>query len=243
MQTQIAALAPASMSVHFLEASTPANSTEYLPPMPFVKKDGENRKAICCARSHIRAMEYASRPGMPTFSVILEDDAALHKTQFFNTVKEVIAKWDTHVAAHKDKYVSLGWIPSSPFEEYVHRPVVGQLACRFGSRLLNGFYVVGLQAYLVRRNDMWTYGINFDFPTYLQLRDHVRSLRAHDIPADDLVIHIDHYLPRMLGQSVVFPPAAVESGMDSLLGHANAVYWHHFFRGREAMKDDYMTYG
>lgn len=241
MEAQFAALAPAGIPVHYLEASTPENSSDYLPKEPFAEKDAEKRKAICCARSHIRAMEYASRPGMPPFSVILEDDAALHKTQFFNTVKELIAKWDTYIAPQKDKYVSLGWIPSSPFEEYVRRPAVGELACRFGSKLLNGFYVVGLQAYLVRREDMWTYGVNFDFPTYVQLRDHVRSLRAHDIPADDLVIHVDHFLPRMLGQSVVFPPVAIETGMDSMLGHTNAIYWKHFFRGREAMKDDYYS--
>jgi GR25 family glycosyltransferase involved in LPS biosynthesis len=239
MEAQFAALRP-GVPIHFLEASTPANSADYLPKEPFAEKDAEKRLALCCARSHIRAMEFAGRPESPPFSVILEDDVALHKTQFFNTVKEVITLWSTRVAPRKNRYVSLGWIPSSPFEEYVKRPSVCELKCVFGSSLQDGAYIVGMQAYLVRREDMWNYGINFEFPTYLQLRDHVRRLRVVDMKEDDEVIHIDHYLPRMLGQSVVFPPVAIETNVSSSLGHSNYIYWHHYFKDREAMKDDFL---
>ena len=39
-------------------------------------------KVVCCARSHLRAIEYACREDASEYSVICEDDIAVHKTQF-----------------------------------------------------------------------------------------------------------------------------------------------------------------
>jgi len=99
--------------IYYLEASTPENSEEYFTDTFLEKKD---IKCICCAKSHCRAIEYAAKDNSPEYSIILEDDAAFHKTDFIAIIQEIISNWEKYFS--NCDYISLGWIPCSPYDSY-----------------------------------------------------------------------------------------------------------------------------
>jgi hypothetical protein len=99
--------------VHYLEASTPENSESYFPP----GISHRDKRHMCCARSHNRAVHYASQDISTQFSVIVEDDVGFHKTEFERTIKELAGRW-TEVEALNRHAVALGWIPEHNYKDY-----------------------------------------------------------------------------------------------------------------------------
>jgi hypothetical protein len=225
-----------TVPIHFLEPTVISNSQEYLPK----GLSTITLKNICCARAHLRAIEYASFPDSPEFTVIIEDDVAMHKTQFLHSIEEIIANWKTLI--EPDKMASLGWLPFKNYGAYADCKSVGSLKCVPGSKVMKTFYAFGTQSYIVRKRDVAPLIKHIIHPTYEQLKTHLRSLNLTIITNDDF-IDIDTYLNVILGQAVVFPQMAIEREVASSLGHGNGVrHWDVFFKDYECLKNNYITF-
>jgi hypothetical protein len=225
-----------TVPIRFLEPSLISNSQDYLPTGLSTYK----LKILCCSRDHLRAIEYAAFPDSPEFTVIFEDDVAMHKTQFLHSLEEIIANWETLVAPNK--MASLGWIPCNNYKAYINYDSAGSLKCILGSKLINNIYFPGLQSYIVRKRDVAPLIKDIIHPTYEKLKEHLTSLNIRDLKCFDFTT-IDDYLNRMLGQSAVFPPMAIERDVPSLIGNSNETnHWGVFFKDYECLKNDYITF-
>jgi hypothetical protein len=223
----------------FLESpSTIANSSDYLPKHV---NDRNILIQICVGLSHLRALEAACKPDAPEFSVICEDDVALHKTQFINGIEEIISNWDTHIAP--DKLASIGWVPCNNYEKYIQASSSRTLKCVLGSKILHDRFVPGLQAYIVRKKDILPLIKHFIHPTFDIFKEHINSIHFPELPKNNSLIAIDNCVNKMLGQAVVFPPLAIEQVTPSLIGHDNVnVYWNVFFKDYECIKKNYYSF-
>jgi hypothetical protein len=224
--------------LQFLESpSLISNSQDYLP------KDITNSnilKIICCSRDHLRAIEIASKEDSPEFTVICEDDIAVHKTQFENGINEIITNWDTHIAPNK--MASIGWVPCKNYSTYLPVQSKHTLKCVLGTKLLIDRFVPGTQAYIVRKKDMQSIVNHLIHPTFDQFKTHILSQNFPDLPKDSNITTIDMYINRILGQVVVFPPLVVEQDTSSLIGHNNTTdYWNVFFKDYESIKKNYYS--
>jgi hypothetical protein len=225
-----------TVPIRFLEPSLISNSQDYLPKdLPI-----NVLRTICCSRDHLRAIEYAAFPDSPEFTVIFEDDVALHKTQFLHSIEEVIANWKTLI--EPDKMASLGWVPCKNYGAYASHESEGSLKCVPGSMIVKTLYAPGTQSYIVRKRDVVPIIKHIIHPTYEQLKIHLRSLNMAFI-ADVDYIAIDEYLNRILGQALIIPPMAIEREVPSLIGHNNVVrHWDVFFKDYECLKNNYITF-
>jgi GR25 family glycosyltransferase involved in LPS biosynthesis len=224
--------------IHFLQnPATLSNSKDYLP------QDGNNEthKVMCCARSHIRALEYACDDKSPEFTIIFEDDVALHKYQFTNAVREIITQWDTLI--YPKKMASIGWIPLNNYSKYTNIESPRSLKCIDGSKFLD-LFVYGMQAYIVRKRDILPLIKHFVHPTFVEMRDHINSMKFTDLPENYEMIACDGYINKILGQTVVFPPLCIEQVTTSTLGHDNwnPEIWNNFFKNYTSIKSNYYSF-
>lgn len=224
--------------LHFLEnPATLLNSQDYFPND---LKDEYLMKAICCSRSHLRAIEYACREDASEFSVIFEDDIGVHKTQFINGIEEIISTWDTCVSP--DRIASIGWVPCNNYQTYLNAPSNHTLKCILGSKILHDRYAPGLQAYIIRKKDILPFVKHLIKPTLEELRTSLHSLHFPNLPKDDTLIATDSFLNRIFGQAIVFPPIVIEQQFQSLIGHNNGqLYWNNFFKDYECIKNNYYS--
>lgn len=224
--------------IQFLESpSLVSNSQDYLPKYI---DDKNTLKVLCCARSHLRAIESACKEDAPEFTVICEDDIAVHKTQFINGIEEIIANWDTHIAP--DKMASIGWVPCNNYSSYIPVESKYTLKCVLGSKILHDRYAPGLQAYIVRKKDILPIVSHLIHPTFDQFKAHILSMNFPDLSKYSDMFAIDVYINRILGQAIMFPPLAVEQDTPSLIGHNNTnLYWNKFFKDYESIKKNYYS--
>jgi hypothetical protein len=225
--------------LYFLhDVSLISNSQSYLPDSI---TDKNKLKIICCSRDHLRAIEYACNETSPEFSIICEDDIALHKTQLVNGIEEIIANWDTMIAP--DKMASIGWIPCNNYATYLSAESKHTMKCVLGSKILHDRFAPGTQAYIVRKKDMIPLVKHFIHPTFEQFKAHIQSLNFPDLEKTSDMIPIDMYINRILGQALIFPPLIIEQDTPSLIGHSNTThYWNVFFKDYEAIKKNYYTF-
>lgn len=229
-----------TIPIHYLEATTPSNAADYLPPDCTEKQ----KRNLCCTRSHIRALAYAGRDESPEFTVILEDDVALHKTAFQAAVFELIAKWDTMIRPHSSM-VSLGWIPCRPFEAYSRNASIGSLDCVSDSKI-SLIFAPGLQAYLIPKAVAKECSAILDQPTTALVKDaiqqSIRDKRFTFLTPDVDDKTSDMFFNRMMSQCVIIPPLAIEQPVASMLEHHNEqVYWNNFFKGAEHLRETYWS--
>ena len=224
--------------LQFLESpSLVSNSQDYLPKYI---TDKNTLKIICCSRDHLRAIEQASKEDAPEFTVICEDDIAVHKTQFINGIEEIIANWDTHIAP--DKMASIGWVPCNNYSSYLSAESKHTLKCVLGSKILQDRFAPGTQAYIVRKKDMLPLVKHIIHPTFDQFKAHILSMNFPYLSKDSDMISIDIYINRILGQALIFPLFAVEQDTPSLIGHNNTtLYWNNFFKDYESIKKNYYS--
>lgn len=220
--------------VYFLTASTPDTLDDYTPSSyPSVMK-----RTIACAHSHLRALQYAGLDSSPEFSVIFEDDVALHKKGFINTVLELQKNWTTVINNHKNSIVSLGWIPCSNYDSYTSAPSLYAIKSAPTHKIMRDRYIVGLQSYMVPKrvaNDCAKLFLKENYQGYLS---HAKKF----FNTDESFIAIDFLLPRYFSMLFTFPPLVIEQPLCSSLGHDNIVdYWSRFFDGYEHLKDDYWS--
>ena len=225
--------------LHFIQnPSLVSNSEDYLPS---TINDKNTLKILCCSRDHLRAIQQACNDDAPEFSIICEDDIAIHKTQFINGIHEIIENWDTWIAP--DKMASIGWVPCNNYQTYLPAVSKHTMKCVLGSKILHDRFVPGTQAYIIRKKDVLPLVKHLIHPTFDQMYKHLHSLNFKDLPKDNKLIAIDMYINLILGQAVVFPPLVIEQDSPSLIGHNNTVhYWNVFFKNYEATKQNYYSF-
>ena len=106
------------------------------------------RRTILSTRSHICAIELAGKETSPEFTLILEDDVALHKTEFKSTLADIVNNFDTLVKPHSN-VLSLGWIPIYNYSNYVERKSDYPLGDKHKLLLV---LTPGTQAYLIKKD-------------------------------------------------------------------------------------------
>jgi hypothetical protein len=220
--------------VYFLQGFTSSTSTDYIPSNISIS----DQRIICCTRSHLHALEYACNENSPQFSLIIEDDAAFHKTQLENAICEIIDRWDTDISPNK--MVSFGWVPMSNYSKYDETFCEKTLKCISESKILVDRFCIGLQGYLVRKQDIKPLLDIFIQPTFNNLVDIVIEQKYKYITNRSDITTADILIPRILGQSTIFPPVIVEYTSNSMLGHSNEIeHWFRFFKNYEYMRNNY----
>jgi len=235
-----------AVNVHYLEASMIHNSKDYLHGY----NDETNFKYICCARSHIRALEYATNSkGVYDFSIILEDDVALYKEGFLALIEEIIGNWHEY-GIHK--MMSIGWIPARDVDYSkfltINRKYT-ELTAVPGTKVTHRYYLGGTQGYIVKNTDI-PYMEYLLQPTYIEFCNKMKSCQQYiDVykkfcvrSIEQEIVSIDTYLNILFNQAVVFPPLVIEQEVPSLLGHENSVCWKVFFKNYESERTKYMFY-
>jgi hypothetical protein len=225
--------------VIFLEASTPSNSEEYIKG---IEKEYD-QKVACCLKSHIEALKVAAEDSSTDFTIVLEDDVSFHKTQFLNMIEEIIAGWNEKML-YDTKIMSIGWVPLNNCSHYINMESNLVNKCILGSKVLNTFKAVGLQAYIVKNTDMKEKIDLLIKKSYLELHGILQKLvkekssKNPNLNVD--VIPSDYSLNWIFDQSVLFPPIAIEQCITTTIGNHNRPAWDKFFKDYEALKDDYM---
>ncbi len=235
------------LNIYYLDASTPSNSKDYLNGFSNDnyndKKTGRLSfeticKTACCFRSHIRALDYASKSNYD-FSIILEDDVAFYKENFLNLIQELFYKWNEY---ETHKMISIGWVPLSNYEFIKNQPPYKILESIHGTSIRNSIHC-GFQGYIVKNNDI-PYLDYLVQPTLIELYDKLNSIEFKSIlksPSFIFETPVDSYLNFLFKQMIVFPPLVIERDIPSLLGHNNIkYYWSKYFQNYESEREKYM---
>ena len=194
------------------------------------------RRSILSTRSHIRALEIAGQDTSPAFTLILEDDVALHTTEFKTTLLRIMETYDTIVAPHSG-ILSLGWIPCNNYSFY------SQLA---NPSVLNASYTIhqrftpGTQAYLIKRSKAAEYTPLFKHATHRALTAAILAKKHPMITKESQIVVFDDFGTKLLDQCILFPPLVIEQPNTSLIrGTEENPYWAQFFKGHEAVRSRY----
>ena len=235
-----------NVNVHFLEASTVENSKEYIGDY----SKNENYKFVCCARSHIRALKYATESNYD-FSIILEDDVLFYNNNFLNAIEELISNWNLY-STHDYNMISIGWIPTRIYTFFSESPTLFPgLTSISNMRVLHKYLNPGLQGYIVKNSTIVNY-IDYLFqPTinelYQKIITHpniIYNFKQHNRNLLDIenFITIDTYLFFLLKPITLFPHLVIESSLESTLGHTNIEhYWNKLYKNFEIEKTNYFS--
>jgi GR25 family glycosyltransferase involved in LPS biosynthesis len=232
--------------IYYLQASTPENSEEYFMDAPIM--EDKDKKIICCAKSHFRAIEYATRNESTEYSIIIEDDAAFHKTDFLKIIEEIISNWEKHFKyCH---YISLGWVPCNNYHYYesMENKIKIQSISDINNKYVfyNTFYAPGAQCYMVKKHKIKEISQILNKSTFILFKESIRNFMDSKYGTDFeefCYVSVDILLNRMMLFRVLFPPLVIEQkNTISLLGHQNPDIWDIFFKGHEEEMKNYMTY-
>jgi GR25 family glycosyltransferase involved in LPS biosynthesis len=258
IESQFKELDIASEQIHYLDASVIANSQDYLSPTERFTTD--QLKVMCCTRSHLRAIDYALRENSPEFSVILEDDVAMHKTKFISTINHIVDRWGDICSRVNAHMVSIGWVPCNNYSYYLNPPQTMQPSHSIGlssspDALVLHNYGPGMQCYVVSKSDIPTAVIqltscaktifdNFAKQFELCLNADANNYSIKYYNANDYDCYaIDEWLNKMLGAVRMHPMVAIEQDVPSLLNHNNQnSHWKKYFDNYEHIKKEYMTF-
>jgi GR25 family glycosyltransferase involved in LPS biosynthesis len=219
-----------SVPLYFIE---PDDQPSYVP----ASATNEERKVMYCTRSHFKALKFAAKPESPAFSVILEDDVAFHKTDFIPTIHEFIRNWSELMGG--DKMASIGWIPCNNYDSYKSAKGIKTLESIRDSKILNDRFVLGTQAYIVKKDEITPYVNILLQPTYEAYETAVRAQKYPNFEPGCKLIACDVVLPRILGQRILFPPVAIETQTESIIGHTQNVYWNTYFKNHSHLLNSY----
>jgi GR25 family glycosyltransferase involved in LPS biosynthesis len=236
------------LNIYYLDASTPSNSQDYLNGFSNDnyndKKSGNFSfemicKTACCFRSHIRALDYASKSNFD-FSIILEDDVAFYKENFLKLLNELFCNWneyDTH------KMVSIGWVPMHNYEIYFKQQSKYTKLKSVPGTTIHPLLHCGFQGYIVKNNDIH-YLDYLVQPTLIDLYNKLNSVEFKSIFKTISFVFetpVDSYLNFLFNQIFVFPPLVIERDIPSLLDHNNINhYWSKYFQNYESEREKYM---
>ena len=225
--------------VYYLSASIPSNTALYLPD----NIEDYRQRHICCSKSHIRAIEYAARQTSSDVTIVMEDDAALHKTKFIPTVLELLKNWDTIMPADS-QMLSLGWIPLKNFSFYELAKSEHYLKTVNNIKLLSWF-AYGTQAYMVKKTAAQKIYPLINHRTHEELKTYIHSLNNSYIPKDDPIENVDWWMNRLFTQSILFELLVIERREKSIINSPvsnNFQMWDVFFKDYEEQKKNYWSY-
>ena len=219
--------------VTIMDAWVPETSSDWLPNniFPFFQK------LLCCTRSHIKALELANSADAAPFTIIMEDDAALHRTDFVPTVQTILSQWDTLISPAL--MCCAGWIPNGTWTSYQQRPSI-PFTDKYALFASEG---IGLQAYIVKRGTLSSQLAMLVKPTWSNMSDAV--IASHTIPFGQ-VREPDLMLTKVFPQRYIFPPIAIEQSNTTTTivrqQEPNEYYYHPFFKGHESKRLMYWSY-
>lgn len=221
--------------VYYMPASTPENTASYLPK----DTDLQGKRIICCAKSHIRAIEHAAYETATDFSIIMEDDASLHKSLFVPTVIELVTQWDTLL--DKDSLmVSLGWLPCRNYSHYTHQSSSRTISCLPGSKLL-ALFAYGTQAYILKKSTASSIYPIIKKDRLEELKRALLEIKPPHFETDTAITSPDLWLNRLLCQTILFPQVVIEQDTESMLNQSDrhSEIWKKYFTGYESIHREY----
>jgi GR25 family glycosyltransferase involved in LPS biosynthesis len=226
--------------VYYLPASTPENTASYFPES---ETDIKQKRVMCCAKSHIRAIEHAAFETATDFSIIMEDDASLHKSLFVPTVIELVTRWDTLI--EKDSLmVSLGWVPFKNYSHYAKDSVKDIISCLPGSKLLP-LFAFGTQSYILKKSTALTFTPILKKDKWEDLKRTILELNHPQMQKDNIIMAVDCWMNRLLVQTILFPLIVIEQPIESTIDIGAEVWhstlWMDFFKGYETERSKYWT--
>jgi len=225
--------------VIFFSATTIENSEGYLP-----MDETENiQKHICCAKSHIRAIEQAAHEAAPDVTIIIEDDAAFHKTKFVPTVLEILRNWEKVVPANSHM-LSIGWVPMQNYK-YYDNIKTKQKEYLSGYKFLEWF-AYGTQAYMIKKTSAEKVYPILKKGTWIDLKTTILALNHEHIEKNNPIKNVDCWLNRFLVQTIMFPLLVIEQRLPSTI-ELNGGLWHNdiwnrYFEDYEIMQKDYWSF-
>lgn len=225
--------------VYFLQASLPENSTSYLPS----ECSDVEKRTMCCALSHFRAIEQAAFETSPDVTIIMEDDAALHKEKFVPTVLELLRGWETLIP-NDSHMVSLGWTPMKNYSFYEEAKSDKTINCLKDSKILPWF-CYGLMAYMIKRTSALKFYPILKQRTYAELVAAVHKEDNKYIPKENRILNVDDWINRLLIQTAIFPLVVIEQRGLSILNNKTDMYgvlWDTFFKGYEDVRKEYWSF-
>jgi len=219
--------------VTIMDAWVPETSQDWLPKNTFVWF----QKLLCCTRSHIKALELANSIDAAPFTIIMEDDAALHRTDFVPTVQALLSRWDSLVSPAL--MCCAGWIPDGTWTSYQSKSSVPIT----NTHSLFESEGIGLQAYIVKRGTLSSQLKMLVKPTWFEMSNTVTA--SHKIPFGQ-VREPDLMLTKVFPQRYVLPPIAIEQYNTTTTiirqQEPNEYYYHPFFKGHESKRLVYWSY-
>jgi len=215
--------------IKYPKTFTLENSKDYLPEShPYL-----GLKELCCGRSHYHAIEIAARDESPRWTIVIEDDAALHKTAFLPFVTQLMNQWENFNSG--DFYVQLGWIPTSPYNAFV-----SYYGYHKNHIIIPKFGASGMQAYMFDKDVAKKITPILNHNTFAELTE---CLKKYNLPIRENEGCVDLILPFLFKQYAVFPMLAVEQKYESLIGHKNeTLWWEPYFKGVEHLRSSYWSY-
>jgi hypothetical protein len=228
--------------IHYLDASTPQNSEAYFEGSATMNE--HMKKINCCAKSHYRALEHATREDAPEYSIIVEDDATFHQQNFIKVVDEIILNWWVHFNACD--YISLGWVPCNHYNNYKNMQGLKiESISSIDPELcfLSASYFVGLQCYLVRNNEtVANVSRRLNAKKHADYKVELERMMGEKNAIWAKLGAVDHIIPRALKWMVLHPMVVLEEeGAVSLLDHNNDKnHWNAYFKGEEERRKEYV---
>lgn len=220
--------------VYYMNAATIDNSIDYLPSFGYSEQE---KKVICCCRSHLYCLEFACLKSSPEYTIILEDDVAFHKTQLINGIEEIIQRWDSELI--QCGLVSLGWVPIESHDFYAkYKPLI-HLRYGEGSKVLQ-LINSGLQMYIVKKSRIQHIIPYLIHPTFLQMKQVIENYKSQTKNSILNPMVADLFINVIIPPAIVFPPLAIEQQTESTLEHNNwELYWKPYFSHIIKRLDDY----
>jgi GR25 family glycosyltransferase involved in LPS biosynthesis len=220
--------------IYFLKASFPENSQSYLKEE--AEKDGA---AICCTRSHIRAIEHAALDTAADVSIIMEDDVALHRTKFVPIVTNIVENWDTLIP-YNSHMVSLGWLPS---QNYSHFENIQTAKFNKDIKILE-YFGYGTQAYMIRKTSAKQFVPIIKHDTFDELRSTINDGNYQYFEKNTFTRTPDSWMNRLFVQSLVFPLVVIEQSVPSTIDNfdAHSVIWNTYFEKRKDLLKEFWSF-
>lgn len=227
--------------IHILEASVPENSQDYIVGYEHLTQNQKGE--ICCCRSHMRAIEYASLDSSPDYSVILEDDTTFVKSGFSDMIEELIREWnESYEKIHYIHIINIGWIPTVNYKQHIDKYEFNPNVVLSSGHQLQRLGVTGLQGYIICKKHLKDKMHILQSPTYSAWKANILSFVPEYMKNTD-VVPVDYILFKLFFcPSIVFPPIVIERFNEpSLLGHKNTeMFWKPFFKDYESEMDKYL---
>ncbi len=197
------------------------------------------RRTILSTRSHICAIEFAGKETSPEFTLILEDDVALHKTEIKSILSEILNKFDILVKPHSN-VLSLGWIPNYNYSNYMERPSNYMLTDKHKLLLV---FTPGTQAYLIKKDVAKAYTPLLKHKTHTTLCKTMLEQNNSLIKTNSQMTAFDDFGTKLLNQCILFPPIVIEQENKSLIRDTTEnPYWKKFFEHYLHIRKEYWSF-